>query len=1829
MALEYSSREFIQTLKTTLDPGAPDKIEIARRAWDDSGFYLPNKAEVIVEWILSTLLKNKSQDSSTTPVFKQEYWKLLSDVLSDKKSVNARPLKTWLTPLLHRIPLQAIMASFLANYRRHEVGDVLADTVSTCINILWPISVQKMSLESLADLFGLLLGNTDDHHSTSSVLTIAFLVTSSYRTSLGNAVNKKKFYQLFLQSFLTDWIRVLSVYTTPRADLSPQEFRLYQNIYESGADTFFNLEILRQLSDSRPTDQSNALFSHLNKSRSSSGNFAVLSAIPPLFSSYVQAVKRYRGAVFSQHSNLANVTALNDETHAACMRFFANCEAVIVGDNASGGKVQEVGVWRARLKLLETTLDESLFNAQQEGATAMLITVIEDAIGIISCSWNGEHEDVISLAIKCLHKIGQIDCDLLLPSLSRILPSLLPVPAADSSVSDFLDLIINYHIKTRSINVHINNLLICLSPASFPIGSTDIRVVYELCFSGHVLSNRNLDRLGNAIQTFLTPGQTVKSVEGLLNALESSLQGFFGAVEGGAGREEGLKKKRRGVEAQDNALSVGTGVNMEPHDAESLGVSFSLRAYLALVIFSNLPLPALNESSGDQVQDIISQFQVSMVEGSVEKLFKLESLLPGGGKKKRRRDYLTSHEGWATQIVAAAISRIHYALSTAKSLNVGKRGCPSKITEQLRDVVTKEGGKGSLIAELELEIYRILLQDAEQDIEGVKIPKIIDNILSYLNGGFKPSDSTSWSGLPCDLKSQQSGALAVLHLILERWLPLIDRFASPSQITNIIQLLLDVEFKAISTTPSSRLRPKHLLLRLLHNAEFWEMQNFRSAFLSYLVETTGSDSREPGTESAAYRLLLYIPTEYLTKAARTYMIKRAYLTDLQLVRSLSKGKNSDHASVLEDLVTLRVFLKRVIGLVGFERNSDIDLGDFVAHLISFNLTTDGSEHKTFIESTLDLIELYFGELLKDPKAHSDALLKAIGSFGQYPAFVREGDSHSEFRSRAIATLLNVITTLKDGSSLSVECISSLRTFLDNLGRTTLGQLRNISRPQLAGYSDVLSGWCCVLKLRKWLNETRSEKDRDIGRHLVSLTLQEPDINHKLDDIRVSIFSTLQGELNLLLQPMDRQKQLELILAAYVAFKSTSTDSACVQLDEHISSTARGLPPDDYSYTLDYLLESLTPCSTSTERLETILHLSILLLRDHPQHTLKHVQSFATQTLNAFAGSQIFTNGTISLRLLTLEFILQHCSERPAALQQVDMGSIWTVLFHFLEPSGDHDEATTPEIFHKIVGSAGALVRLRRDLLTSVLPHLGLVLRRLLSVMRSCRPQLGIKQTAIVMRTQPRWITANVPLGSRESRMLSRLLEMLNVKTIVRNHTASEMQKSESLSKPFSKHAAYVLAAYIEALSEPLCVLSMEVRRELEPGLFSLCALMGEHARDALIVSLDASGKATLKLIWKEYEKQRYVGKVHDPGHQIALPSTMLSIRGQTRPVLKQSRTSRSWRCANLGKWRALATVSPSILHQREPPPPPPLSVLDGHLLSTLDTSRNHASLASIVHQYKMQSGDILNISLPYESRPPEQRRPSLTQAHSGLVLVAHCIKDGSENKISLSTGFALEAPSPVKDETLILTCTHTLEEVRRSPLYLPGSPAFIGSPGTSTGSFCITYDDRNGEDGGMAIHPISGVTSALPRSDLLLLSCKVDTSKCELKTLPVSPYPVPANTPVKAHFVALTEPKTEGWYPWIGDTWSKWITGTVSGYRDYAGREAEPGTYDSLSHIFFTPPPTPGSSGGPIIEEASGAVVGVILGSRMDNRIEGVKGWGVPSESIYEMFTLPGLEGKT
>jgi hypothetical protein len=63
------------------------------------------------------------------------------------------------------------------------------------------------------------------------------------------------------------------------------------------------------------------------------------------------------------------------------------------------------------------------------------------------------------------------------------------------------------------------------------------------------------------------------------------------------------------------------------------------------------------------------------------------------------------------------------------------------------------------------------------------------------------------------------------------------------------------------------------------------------------------------------------------------------------------------------------------------------------------------------------------------------------------------------------------------------------------------------------------------------------------------------------------------------------------------------------------------------------------------------------------------------------------------------------------------------------------------------------------------------------------------------------------------------------------------------------------------VNDPLCVVNQEVRKELRPGLFILLEMINEHDRNALMTTaLDVGGKATLKALWKDYEKQRYVGR---------------------------------------------------------------------------------------------------------------------------------------------------------------------------------------------------------------------------------------------------------------------------------------------------------------------------------------------------------------------------------
>jgi hypothetical protein len=66
MAYQDSVQSFVRALRAPTDPprpGDPQKIDIASEAWYATSFYVPRKAEVILEWCMVRLLKDGTRHS--------------------------------------------------------------------------------------------------------------------------------------------------------------------------------------------------------------------------------------------------------------------------------------------------------------------------------------------------------------------------------------------------------------------------------------------------------------------------------------------------------------------------------------------------------------------------------------------------------------------------------------------------------------------------------------------------------------------------------------------------------------------------------------------------------------------------------------------------------------------------------------------------------------------------------------------------------------------------------------------------------------------------------------------------------------------------------------------------------------------------------------------------------------------------------------------------------------------------------------------------------------------------------------------------------------------------------------------------------------------------------------------------------------------------------------------------------------------------------------------------------------------------------------------------------------------------------------------------------------------------------------------------------------------------------------------------------------------------------------------------------------------------------------------------------------------------------------
>lgn len=213
-----------------------------------------------------------------------------------------------------------------------------------------------------------------------------------------------------------------------------------------------------------------------------------------------------------------------------------------------------------------------------------------------------------------------------------------------------------------------------------------------------------------------------------------------------------------------------------------------------------------------------------------------------------------------------------------------------------------------------------------------------------------------------------------------------------------------------------------------------------------------------------------------------------------------------------------------------------------------------------------------------------------------------------------------------------------------------------------------------------------------------------------------------------------------------------------------------------------------------------------------------------------------------------------------------------------------NSSSVSSTFSVMVSILSSLTRLRRDLISPLLPQLTSVLSQLISLFRTPRANLPKVQLIETIKAYPAWMIQSTgeisSLDEESAREFSRLLNGLITKTTLSlsldSLSSSKKHKqdsssssrngnnsSSSLSKSLSKHSSNILLSYILSLTSNSTTIPTNVRTELLPGLFALFETIGEFERDSLMVSGlygNEGGKVILRRVWKEWERTRYKGQ---------------------------------------------------------------------------------------------------------------------------------------------------------------------------------------------------------------------------------------------------------------------------------------------------------------------------------------------------------------------------------
>ncbi|KAL5495654.1 hypothetical protein ACEPAI_1117 [Sanghuangporus weigelae] len=1447
-----SSYSVIKALKGPEDlpaSGGPLKIEIARKAWESNNIHFPSKDEVLAEWILTSFIKHgKDAGASGAIILNPDYWTLLGDILNmNSPSQSARQSRTWLSGLCTRVSILNIVILFFKCASLAEPAHLqnALEPFARSIQVIWPQAATRMSLDALTDCLGSMLQYVASESALINHLApVCLLITRTFKQAVGNTTGKKKAFSWFMDQSFLRWTRVVCLDSLIPIAMSRETKLLISEIYQAGTDVFFCLDSLKNSSDPLDTIFTDPKYSLSNMQTSQ------YRIVPMLFRAYVQELRKHRYIVFGSGSSQTQEHTVHNKLRDAGMRAFGVCYRAL----RERGDVLEV--WKNILALVEALEEANLVGYGLTEKTDVLNDIAGSAITSL-LEIQDERIDRLETALRILCAVSCIDFDFLSPLLPDVLAVLLTMnPSVYPSTQTLLHIVLDFHSNTRTMPSYLTLVLKALSDYNTPRMASTVPQTHRLCTSGALLSLAHLEELSRSIRSFLTPGQTEAAVDSSLSALRNAWTDYSERADTGC-------------------------FAMEPEKVEYEALRYSLVARAVAVILPSLPFSSLSEPAlASVLESVSSTWSIALSEAA-------RAAFSGSSP---------SSNGWAAQCVSAATLRVRHAVLMCPALCASGLSSPSIVTgkdtaECIQSIAT--------IPEFIIELLRAFFDADFVGASPEERETVINSLIAYLDNNLVVSGhehlgaELAWNGSssslnPVDSESRKRGALAVCHLLFDRWLPIIDEIASQKQLEQISRLLLvRADPSDGSYTEPNQICFMWLLNRVLQSAAFWELPNIRDAVISNIDSVTQfakwdvfsdllkqvrapNETKSSSVDSleawmteqvqsvlAAFRLLLRAPREYLPRDARLVFVRRALVSDLAISRH--ERESAKDSSVLPRITkaSIRSWITSVSDSCDITDIISIHLLAYVEYLIieSDNLEND------IRTVTLDLLSVIFRQAVRSAAQNKSDQFISLCTLIQG----QTSNMSEQARLRFIEIL---VTECPDAKKLSTSCINAVNELCSDMQTKYSGILSTtvVSMPEIS-YAHVLVVhlWRNCVMLQKWLNKKGSST---FGFQLVQRIVpadRYPSSNEEVKSYCTQILLLLLEELDSL-NTEEREKHVSSTIAAYILFVGRLQLIDQFECDAALGRTFKTLSADEFGHVLSLLREALEKGLATNAETRATVHLFSTLIGDAPEGTMKVTQEHFEACLSIFCGDSKCAGGDAELMMEVLGFIGKMCSEKHAYLRHSALGPIWLLLAKILTGSTTHVQETCPGIVHSITSIAGSLIRLRRDLITSTLPHLGMVLSSLIRSLRAPRAQLGARQRTQVSDTLPWWVSPSAPLGVAEGRAVARLLTTLQAKTIPRTFTSRDKSKekerfAESLLGAFSKHAAPVLGTYINMLVDPLVTIDSSIREALAPGLYALCEAMGEHGRDALMVSgCDAAGKTVFKALWKDYDKQRYVGK---------------------------------------------------------------------------------------------------------------------------------------------------------------------------------------------------------------------------------------------------------------------------------------------------------------------------------------------------------------------------------